>query len=154
MAEIRTVTTLRRKREEIRAVIAAYEERLSQAKADLAHISAAITVFEGTGEGAAHRPYVDIHRVFKYGELIAIAKQGLAEHGPMNTREIALYILKSKGLDANDKVLAKAVSYKIIHALRQRQRRGLLVDAGKWKNVRVWALPGEPSLLPLCASHS
>ena len=46
MAEIRTVTTLRRKREEIRRTIIAYDERLAEAKADLAHISAAITVFE------------------------------------------------------------------------------------------------------------
>jgi hypothetical protein len=43
MAEIRTVTTHRRKREEIRRTIIAYEEKLSQAKADLAHVSAAIT---------------------------------------------------------------------------------------------------------------
>lgn len=47
MAEIRTVTTLRRKREEIRRIIIAYEEKLDRAKADLAHVSAAIAIFEG-----------------------------------------------------------------------------------------------------------
>src|ERR1019366_7940933 len=42
MAEIRTVTTLRSKRAEIIAAIANYEKKLSQARADLAHITAAI----------------------------------------------------------------------------------------------------------------
>jgi hypothetical protein len=42
MQEIRTVTTLRRKREEIRRTIIVYEERLAQSKADVADISAAI----------------------------------------------------------------------------------------------------------------
>jgi hypothetical protein len=56
MAEIRTVTTLRRKREEIKPTIIAYEEKLSQAKADLFHVSAAITIFEGVSEGTAPRP--------------------------------------------------------------------------------------------------
>jgi hypothetical protein len=53
MAEIRTVTTLARKRAEIKTAIARYEKALAQAKADLAHIKAAITIFqiEGVPEG-------------------------------------------------------------------------------------------------------
>jgi len=39
MAEIGTVTTLKGKRDEITRSIAAYEKKLSQAKADLAHIN-------------------------------------------------------------------------------------------------------------------
>jgi hypothetical protein len=39
MAEIRTVTTLCRKREEIRRTLIAYEEKSSQAKADLAPVA-------------------------------------------------------------------------------------------------------------------
>jgi hypothetical protein len=45
MAEIRTVTTLRRKRDEIAASIRRYEQQLAQARADLAH--------DGTCEGLA-----------------------------------------------------------------------------------------------------
>jgi hypothetical protein len=41
MAEIRTVTTLRRKRNEIELAIENYEKRLAQARADLAHIRVA-----------------------------------------------------------------------------------------------------------------
>lgn len=146
MAEIRTVTTLRRKRLEILRTIAAYEERLDQARADLAHVSAAITIFEGAGEATADRPYIDLHRTFKHRELIDLCKAALAENGPMDTRELAQAILKAKGLDVGDKVLAKAVAFKIIHSLRQQVRRGKLADAGKRRNVRVWALP-EKNLL-------
>ena len=45
MAEIRTVTTLRREREESRRTIIGYEERLSQAKAGLAHIPAGLRAY-------------------------------------------------------------------------------------------------------------
>jgi len=41
MTEIRTVTTLRRKRDEITAIIKLYERQLKQAHADLAHVNAA-----------------------------------------------------------------------------------------------------------------
>lgn len=37
MAEIRTVTTLPRKRDEIRRTVREYEKKLDQARADLAH---------------------------------------------------------------------------------------------------------------------
>jgi uncharacterized protein (UPF0147 family) len=59
MAEIRTVTTLRRKRDEIRRAISNYERKLDQAKADLAHIAAAIHIFEAKGGDTALPAYAD-----------------------------------------------------------------------------------------------
>ena len=50
MAEIRTVTTLRSKRDEILSSIKAYERHVEQAKADLAHINAVLRLFEATGD--------------------------------------------------------------------------------------------------------
>jgi hypothetical protein len=38
MPEIRTVTTLKRKRDEISASIRMYEKKVAQARADLAHV--------------------------------------------------------------------------------------------------------------------
>lgn len=92
MAEIRTVTTLTRKRAEIETAIARYEKALAQAKADLAHIKAAITIFaiEGVPEGNT-KPYVDLKRLFRYRELWTLARQKLA-HGPATTLEIARYV--------------------------------------------------------------
>jgi hypothetical protein len=49
MAEIRTVATLIAKRDEIVHSIRLYERQLEQARADLAHITAAISLFETSG---------------------------------------------------------------------------------------------------------
>jgi hypothetical protein len=141
MAEIRTVTTLRSKRAEIVSSIAQYEKRLAQARADLSHGNACIALFEATGDRESTTPYTDIYRVFQRGELTAICKAALAEHGPMTTRALAVHILTAKGFDAGDKVLAKSVAGRIIHALRMQLARGRISDAGKSKGVRVWKLP-------------
>jgi hypothetical protein len=50
MAEIRTVTTLKSKRDEILRSLRLYERQVEQARADLAHINAVIRVFEATGD--------------------------------------------------------------------------------------------------------
>ena len=142
MAEIRTVTTLRSKRTEIIAAIANYEKRLAQARADLAHITAAITIFEASGDVEEIPPYVDIHRCFKRGEAINLCKETLVS-GPLNTRQLALRVMAAKGLDTGDKVLAKAVAGRLIHALRQQCRRGLIDGTEEHFGARVWALPVE-----------
>ena len=122
MAEIRTVTTLKSKRDDITRAIVNYENKIAQAKVDLAHINAAIRIFE-IGEdtpaeaGKTVAPYVDIYRMFKRGEMVAICKAALAK-GPMNTRQLSAVLLNAKGLDGGDKVLEKAISYRLIHALR------------------------------------
>src|SRR6266849_4870012 len=49
MSEIRTVTTLRSKRDEIIDSIRFYERQLKQARTDLAHVTPAIRIFEASG---------------------------------------------------------------------------------------------------------
>src|ERR1700691_2740509 len=104
MAEIRTVSTLIAKREEIERAIAGYETRLEQARADLAHVNAVISIFEAAGDRDSTTAYTDIHRLFQRGELTAICKAALAEHGPMNTRALVTHILTAKGLDSGGEV--------------------------------------------------
>ena len=119
MAEIRTVTTLRRKRDEIRRTIREYERKLDQARADLAHIAAAISIFEAKGQNTELPAYADIQRLFRYAEGIKLAKAALAS-GPKTTRELAAYIAHAKGLDARDAIMRKVIYRKIIHMLRGR----------------------------------
>jgi len=146
MPEIRTVTTLKGKRDEITRAIVNYENKIAQAKVDLAHINAAIRIFEigedGPAGGDAQHvaPYVDIYRMFKRGEMVAICKAALAK-GPMNTRQLSAVLLNAKGLDASDKVLAKAISYRLIHALRIQARSGKILGVGREKAARIWQLP-------------
>lgn len=146
MAEIRTVTTLRSKRDEISASIRLYERQLAQARADLAHVTAAIRIFEASGDTGDMARYVDTHRLFKRGEPVTLCKQALAK-GPMTTRELALHVMKAKGLDTGDKVMAKGIGSTLIHALRMQAQRGKLVRDGKRVGVIVWQLPISPKLL-------
>ena len=138
MAEIRTVTTLKAKRTEIISSIAHYEKRIAQARADLSHVNACIALFEVSGEPGAVPPYVDTHRMFARGELMTLCKQALAS-GPKTTKELALHVMAAKGLDTGDKVLAHAMATRLIHALRQQWRRGLISGEGKVKGARVWS---------------
>jgi hypothetical protein len=139
MSEIRTVTTLTAKRSEIISAIAQYEKRVAQARADLSHVNACITLFEASGEPGALTPYIDTHRLFAGAELMHLCKDALAS-GPKTTKELALHVMATKGLDTGDKVLAHALASRMIHALRQQWRRGLLTGVGKVKGARVWAL--------------
>jgi hypothetical protein len=136
MAEIRTVTTLRAKRDDIEKSIANYEKRLAQAQSDLSHINAAISIFEASGDPKGFPAYVDI----------ALCKQALAA-GPMTTPQLALYVMKAKGLDLGDKVLAKSIGFRLIHSLRQQSLRGNVVILGKHKAARIWELPPIKTLV-------
>jgi hypothetical protein len=139
MAEIRTVTTLRSKKAEILASIGQYEKRIAQARADLSHVNACIALFEVTGDLGALSPYVDTHRLFARGELMKLCKECLAS-GPRTTKELALHVMAAKGLDVGDKVLARSMAMRLIHALRMQWRRGLINGDGKVKGARVWTL--------------
>ena len=139
MAEIRTLTTLVAKRDEVEAAISNYEMRLAQARADLSHLNAVISIFEASGERDATKVYTDIHRLFARGELVTICKAALAQHGPMNTRALVAHILTAKALDAGDKVLAKSVGARLIHALRMQAKRGKIAIKGKDRGAIVWA---------------
>jgi hypothetical protein len=140
MAESRTIETLEKKRDEILRAIAGYEEKIAQAQADLAHLNATIAIFGASYEGTATRPYVNLAGLFKRGEMVAIAKAALAD-GPQNTRQLAGAVLKAKGLDPGDRVLAKAISHRLIHGLRIQARGGKIVGVGRHKAARIWRLP-------------
>ena len=153
MTEIRTVTTLLSKREEIQASIKLYERRMLQARADLAHINACIAIFEASGDGEDLSSYVDTHQLFARGEIITLCKEALA-NGPKSTKELALYVMGAKGLDVGDKVLAHAMASRMIHALRQQWRRGLLIGDRKIHGARVWELPANPPPIQQAARRS
>jgi hypothetical protein len=74
---------------------------------------------------------------------MTLCKQALAS-GPKTTKELALHVMAAKGLDTGDKVLAHAMATRLIHALRQQWRRGLISGEGKIKGARVWAHISRP----------
>jgi hypothetical protein len=67
-----------------------YEDRINQARANLAHVNAAIKIFEASVEVETMGRYVDVYRLYKRGEQIILCKEGLAS-GPKSTGELALF---------------------------------------------------------------
>jgi hypothetical protein len=62
----------------------------------LAHVTAAIRIFEASGRPADIARYVDTYRLFKQGEPWAICQAALGS-GPKDTRELAIELMRAKG---------------------------------------------------------
>lgn len=147
MVEIRTVTTLRHKRDEIAASVRLYERQLEQAKADLAHVLAAIRIFEASGDPNDATRYMDVHRLFKRGETWAICREALAGNGAMTTKELVDELMKARKLPTGDRVLNRALGMKLVNALSKQELRGKLTRDGKRKGVVIWRLAQEKTLV-------
>ena len=150
MGEPIAVFALRRKRDQISGAIAHYERLLREAQHDLAHVNAALRLFEATGEAADLPPYVDLNRVLRRGETTKVCMDALAKEGPLDTRQLALRVIRAKGLSESDKVLAQTVALRVVQTLRSRARRFKVICTIKTKGVCLWRLPapGErPKLL-------
>ena len=140
MPEIRTVTTLTRKRDEIRATIRMYEKKIAQARSDLSHVTAVMQLFEASGRAQDLARYADSYRLFSRGEPWAICAKALAG-GPLTTKELAQELIKAKGFDQRDGTLAKTLGHRLIHSLRMQEQRGMVMRSGKHHGVSIWCLP-------------
>jgi hypothetical protein len=58
----------------------------------------------------------------------------------MNTGAQVTHTLAAKGPDGGDRVLAKSVAERLIHALRMQAKRGNLAIAGKERGAIVWEI--------------
>jgi hypothetical protein len=134
MAE-QVIVTLSAKRREIEAYIGKLERDLEQARRDLSAIHAAVAVF--SGEGPLPKSYMNLSGVFPRHELPKLCKTALAD-GPRSTREIATTIITTRGLDASDRHLRKAIAYKVVQVMRRWERQGKVRRNGKAQGAVVW----------------
>ena len=68
MAESSTITTLRTKRDQIEGLIAHLEDRIKEARTDLAHVNATLRLFELAGLARESvRAYMNLNRVSPRG---------------------------------------------------------------------------------------
>jgi hypothetical protein len=139
MAESQIVTTLRRKRDEMEAAIRAYEKKTEALRRDLAHVNATLRLFELNGEHEVFPVHMDLTRLFKRGEVHRICQEALAGAPEgLDTRELALAVIRAKSMDEGDAVLRKAINYRIVQAMRMQELRGKVSGIGKRKGVRLW----------------
>ena len=144
MGEPIAVLALRRKRDQISGTIAHYERLIREAEHDLAHVNAALRLFEVTGEAADLPPYVDLNRLLRRGETTKICMEALTKEGPLDTRQLALRVIRAKELSESDKVLAQSIALRIVQTMRMRARRNKVECITKTKGVCVWRLPDGP----------
>jgi hypothetical protein len=140
MADPHIVTTLRRKRDDIEIVIIAYRAKIEEAERDLSAVAATLRLFELNGEVEQFPAYLALGRYFKRGEIVGICKTALAAEGALDTRELAIRVIRAKGLDEGDKVLRKTVAFRVVQSLSIAAKRGKIFSANKSKGVRVWHL--------------
>jgi len=141
MAESQTVVILTAKRDEIASTIIAYEKRLATARADLAHIKAALEIFAAGDDPSTHRNYVNLFKLFRYGEMAKLCRDALAE-GPLATGQMAERIMAVKGLDTTDKELVRSVTFSVLHSMRGMRARRIAASI-KVRNRCLWSLTSE-----------
>jgi hypothetical protein len=141
MADLQILTTLRTKRDEIERTIEAYSAKIKIAQVDLAHVNATPHIFEVNGEPRQFGLPMSIARLFKRGEIWGYCKSAL-QGSPrgLDTRELALAVIRAKGLDEADSVLRNTLATSAISVLHMWAKRGQLARAGKRKGVVVWRL--------------
>jgi len=141
VADPQIVTTLSNKAEGIERYILETETKLAQARADLAHIRATLALFTANGDTQQYPAHMGLHRLFKRGEMWKVIEPALrAAPDGLDTRELALLIIKAKGLDENDKVFRNSIVLSTVHIMRMRHKRGQVSDGGKRKGVRIWRI--------------
>ncbi|MFD0988220.1 hypothetical protein [Methyloligella solikamskensis] len=139
------VRTLERKRHQIEQTIAMYEKKIQTARIDLAHVNATLRMFEAPDGRTEFPVYMDTLRLFKRGEIVRICKAALADEGPLDTRELALRVMRTKGLDQGDTVLRTSLTYRIVQAMRLQWKRGKVESPEKRGGVRIWSTPQDSS---------
>jgi len=154
MADPQVLSTLRRKRDEIESAIAVYRKKIDEAERDLSAVAATIRLFELNGEPQQFPAYADIGRLWKRGEIVAVCREALAKEGPLDTRELALRVIRAKELDEGDGVLRKTVAYRIVQALSIAAKRGTISDDGKRRGVRVWTTVQSVQMSPVSVSRA
>lgn len=138
MADPIAVLALRRRRNQISGVIAEYERKIKEAQHDLGHVVASLRLFELTGDPSEFPPYIDLNRLLRRGETTRLCLAAITKEGPLDTRELTKRVMLAKGLNDDDKILARAIALRIVQTLRL--KRATLDGTEKRKGVSVWRL--------------
>jgi hypothetical protein len=142
------IRSLQRKRNAIESAIAAYEKKIEAAKCDLAHVNATLRLFESPDERNEFPVYVDTLRLFRRGEIVSLCKAAIAAEGLLDTRELALRVIRAKGWTKPDTVLRTSIAYRIVQAMRLQAKRGIVTPEvkrkGSWYGAcKVWGLHSQ-----------
>ena len=136
------IPVLRSKRAEISGQILEQEKRITQLRADLANLDAAIRLLSPSMDPGTIPPKRAYKRTqyFARNELSRMALDIMRKaQGPLAAREIAVAIMKAKGLAMGDDRLCVTVTDMLLVALRSLTKRQAVIKTGASRDVR-WTL--------------
>ena len=132
MAESTIVTALRTKRDELERIINSYEKSATATRRDLAHVNATLELLERDDPPSAYPSRLSIARMFKRGEIATLCQAALTETSDgLDTRELAISVIRAKGMDEADLILRKAVSFRVVR-IPIYSGRALRHEAGRY----------------------
>ncbi|HXW72638.1 MAG TPA: hypothetical protein VEK34_14630 [Methylocella sp.] len=141
MADLHVVSALRAKRDELNRIIVHYEAVLAAAKRDLINVNATLALFEKDASQSAFLEVISIARMFKRGEIFALCRAALTEaNGELDTRELAIAVMRAKGMNEVDSVLRMAIGFRVVRTMLRQEKHGMVSANGKRRGVRVWLL--------------
>jgi hypothetical protein len=73
-------------------------------------VTAALAIFEATGDRKRTLAYANFTAIWKPRELQAQCLGFLESEGPLSTRELGQRVLTHSGMDTRDKVLSQTVT--------------------------------------------
>jgi hypothetical protein len=150
MTEPHVISSLRSKRAEISGHIHDLDRRVATMRANLANIDAAIRLLSpGTDPDAI--PPKRTYRRTKYFARNEIARLALGivreAPGPLAAKEIALMMMRAKGLPLGDDALCATVTDMLLVALRSLAKRGTISKTGVSRNAQ-WEIAKDDAGQP------
>jgi hypothetical protein len=147
MADPHIISSLREKRAVIAGLIEKLERKLAQQWANLTHIDGVLRLFQPERDPEEIRPkrsYAKRTRYFGRNELPRLILDALrtADGKPVTTDEIAAQIIKTKGFDAADAAMRKAIGEQALPTLRAYRKRGTAELTGLGRGTK-WKLTNE-----------
>jgi hypothetical protein len=62
-----------------------------------------------------------VRRLFGRNEITTICKAAITQEGPLDTRELAIRVMRAKGLDAGDAVMRSSIAPRMWRHLRSKR---------------------------------
>ena len=138
------ILALRRKRAHLAGEIEAAERAIARQRASLANLDAALLLFDAERDPTlipSVRP-IRIRLYFRHGEQIRLCLEAVREaDAPLETRQVAAFAMRAKGLDTGDLELLAAIVVQVRVALHRLAAKGLIFRIGGkhcvWGNAPV-----------------
>jgi hypothetical protein len=139
--DLALIAGLNAKLHEIEQRLAAYMRKMKELEAVLSTHRAVLQAAAQHVDGVSYLPHLSVRRVFGRGEMQRYCLEALEAAGhPLDTRELAEYAIRSKGMDADDVAIRKKVIGSVQQAMKTARRYRRARSLARRRGVIVWAL--------------